>query len=98
MRTPIHPGEILKDELDGLDMSGADLAREIHVPVNRITEILRGRRNISADTAIRLGRFFGSSAKFWLNLQSAFELRSAEAELMPDIDSIQPLKIAIAAG
>jgi addiction module HigA family antidote len=93
MRTPIHPGEILKDELDGLDMSGADLAREIHVPVNRITEILRGRRNISADTAMRLGKYFRTSPKFWLNLQTAFDLRSVEAEIMPDIDSIQPLSV-----
>jgi addiction module HigA family antidote len=74
-------------------MSGADLAREIHVPVNRITEILRGRRNISADTAMRLGKYFRTSPKFWLNLQTAFDLRSVEAEIMPDIDSIQPLSV-----
>jgi len=78
MREPIHPGETLREDLDALDMSAAELARRIEVPVNRITQILNGQRAITGDTALRLGRFFGTSAEFWLNLQKIFELRCAE--------------------
>ncbi|WP_420449264.1 HigA family addiction module antitoxin [Candidatus Palauibacter sp.] len=78
MREPIHPGETLRDDLDALGMSAAELARSIEVPVNRITEILNGRRSITGDTALRLGRFFGTSGEFWLNLQKLYELRHAE--------------------
>ncbi len=78
MREPIHPGETLRDDLDALGMSAAELARRIEVPVNRITEILNGRRSITGDTALRLGRFFGTSGEFWLNLQKLYELRLAE--------------------
>ena len=77
-RTPIHPGEILQDELRELGISAAELARNINVPTNRITNILKGRRAVSADTALRLGRWFGMSAEFWLNLQKQYELRLAE--------------------
>ena len=79
-RIPIHPGETLREDLDGLGMSAAELARRIDVPVNRITEILNGRRAVTADTALRLGRFFGTSGEFWLNLQKLYELRVAEQE------------------
>lgn len=78
MREPIHPGETLREDLDALDMSAAELARRIEVPVNRITEILNGRRSVTGDTALRLGRFFGTSGEFWLNLQKLYELRLAE--------------------
>ena len=78
MRDPIHPGETLREDLDALRMSAAELARRIEVPVNRITEILNGRRSITGDTALRLGRFFGTSGEFWLNLQKLYELRLAE--------------------
>ena len=78
MRDPIHPGETLRDDLDALGMSAAELARRIQVPVNRITEILNGRRAVTGDTALRLGRFFGTSGEFWLNLQKLYELRCAE--------------------
>ncbi len=78
MRDPIHPGETLKEDLDNLDMSAAELARRINVPVNRITEILKGRRSITGDTALRLGHFFCTSGEFWLNLQKIYELRLAE--------------------
>ena len=74
-REPIHPGETLREDLDALSMSAAELARRIEVPVNRITEILNGRRAVTADTALRLGRFFGTSGEFWLNLQKLYELR-----------------------
>ena len=73
-RTPIHPGEILKDELDELGISAAELARQIEVPPNRVSQILAGRRAITADTALRLGRWFGTSAELWMNLRQAFEL------------------------
>ena len=78
MREPIHPGETLREDLDALGMTAAELARRIEVPVNRITEILNGRRSVTGDTALRLGRFFGTSGEFWLNLQKLYELRLAE--------------------
>ena len=78
MRDPIHPGETLREDLDALGMSAAELARRVEVPVNRITEILNGRRAVTGDTALRLGRFFGTSGEFWLNLQKLCELRLAE--------------------
>ncbi len=90
MRTSIHPGEILKDELDEIGISGAELARQLKVPENRMSEIMRGRRNITADTALRLGKWFGNSALFWMNLQKSYELRRAEAEIGNDIEQIQP--------
>ena len=79
-REAIHPGETLRKDLDALGMSASELARRIEVPVNRITEILNGRRSITGDTALRLGRFFGTSGEFWLNLQKLYELRRAEQE------------------
>ena len=75
---PVHPGEILRDELVELEMSANALAKALDVPANRISDILRGRRGVSADTALRLAEFFGTSAQLWLNLQSMYELRSAE--------------------
>lgn len=72
---PIHPGEILKDELDELDLSANAFAKELAVPVNRITSILNGKRAITADTALRLSLFFGTSPEFWLNLQTAYDLK-----------------------
>ena len=77
-RTPIHPGEILGEELQTLGISSAELARQIDVPTNRITSVLNGDRAITADTALRLGHWFGMSAEFWLNLQASYELRLAE--------------------
>jgi addiction module HigA family antidote len=73
----IHPGEHLQQELEALSMSAAAFARKIDVPANRITQILKGERDITADTAIRLGHFFGTSAEFWMNLQSIYDLRLA---------------------
>ena len=75
---PIHPGEQLQDELDEIGMSGAAFATAISVPANRITEILRHKRGITADTALRLARYFGTTADYWMNLQKAYELRLAE--------------------
>ena len=77
-RDPIHPGGTLREDLEELGMSAAELARRIEVPANRITGILNGRSAVTGDTALRLGRFFGTSSEFWLNLQKLYELRLAE--------------------
>jgi addiction module HigA family antidote len=79
-RPAIHPGEILADELAELNLSAAEVARILHVPTNRITQILAGQRGITADTALRLGQWLGTGPEFWLNLQKSYELRLAEAE------------------
>lgn len=89
---PIHPGEHLTEELDALKISAAELARRLKVPTNRVTEILNGQRAISGDTALRLAHFFGTSAEFWLNLQSLYELRLAEAKTGRAIKKLPTLK------
>ena len=88
-RTPIHPGEILGDELEELEVSAAELARALKVPPNRISQIIAGKRNITADTALRLGRWFGMSARFWLNLQQLYDLRLAEKHSRREIAAIR---------
>ena len=77
---PVHPGEILEDEIVELGISASQLARAIDVPCNRVTEICRRQRGISADTALRLAYFFGTSAHFWLNLQQSYDLAVTEQE------------------
>ena len=91
-RIPIHPGEVLADDLEALDMSAAALARQLKVPTNRITEILNGARAITGDTALRLAHFFGTSAQFWLNLQTLYELRLAEQKVGNSIKTLPTLK------
>jgi addiction module HigA family antidote len=91
-QTPIHPGEHLKEELEALNMSAAELARQLAVPTNRITAILNGRRAITGDTALRLSHFFGTSAEFWLNLQSLYDLRLAQKKAGKTIDRLPTLK------
>lgn len=76
-RPAIHPGEVLRDELEELDITPTEFARQIAVPPNRISQIIGGRRSITGDTALRLGHWFGNSPEFWLNLQSAHDLRIA---------------------
>ena len=88
----IHPGEHLAEELDALKMSAAEIARRLKVPTNRITEIVNGQRSITGDTALRLGHFFGTSAEFWLNLQSLYELRLAEHKAGKSIQILPTLK------
>jgi addiction module HigA family antidote len=78
---PIHPGRVLKRELTARAMSANRLALALRLSSGRITDILNGKRGISPETALRLGRFFGNSARFWLNLQTAFELATAEQEI-----------------
>ena len=77
---PVHPGEILRDELDALSLTAKALATALGVPVNRVTMILNGQRGISADTALRLARYFGTTPQLWMNLQKTWELRRAEIE------------------
>jgi antitoxin HigA-1 len=88
----IHPGEHLQIELQELKMSAAGLARKLDVPTNRVTQILNGTRSITGDTALRLGHFFGTSAEFWLNLQSLYELRLAQQKTGKSISSLPTLK------
>lgn len=76
-RPAIHPGEILADELKALGITPTELSRQIKVPPNRLTQIIHGQRGITGDTALRLGHWFGTSAQFWLNLQSAYDIRIA---------------------
>lgn len=85
VRPAIHPGEILADELQEIGISATDLARQLHVPTNRITQILNGQRAITADTALRLGQWFGTSPELWLNLQKSYELRLAEQQIGEEI-------------
>jgi addiction module HigA family antidote len=75
---PIHPGEILREEMEELEMSARQLAMALGVPTNRVTAIMNTTRALTADTALRLARYFGTSPEFWLNLQSAYELRRAQ--------------------
>lgn len=90
MRKPIHPGEHIAEELRELNMSAAELARRIGVPTNRVTQIMNGGRDITADTALRLGRFFGTSAEFWMNLQSLHNLDKARHDIGPALKAIKP--------
>jgi addiction module HigA family antidote len=88
---PIHPGEILKDEIEELDMNPSALAKVLMVPANRVIDIIKGKRSITADTALRLSRFFGTTAEFWLNLQTAFDLKMMERKSAKQIyNHIQP--------
>ncbi len=91
-RLAIHPGDQLAEELKALDMSAAELARQLKVPTNRVTGILNGQRAITGDTALRLGHFFGTSPGFWLNLQSLYELRLAEQRAGRTIRSLPTLR------
>jgi antitoxin HigA-1 len=80
-RPAIHPGEILADELAEIGVSPTELARQLKVPPNRITQIIQGKRSITGDTALRLAHWFKTSPEFWLNLQSAHDIRLAQREL-----------------
>ena len=82
---PVHPGEVLREELDELGMSAKAFATALDVPANRISAILKGQRGVTADTALRLSRYLGTTAEFWLNLQKSFELRVAEMEAGKEI-------------
>src|SRR5690554_1582777 len=92
---PIHPGEILmEDFIEGFEITQNKLAVSIGVPPRRINEIVHGKRGITADTAIRLARYFGTSEEFWMNLQSNYELRIERRSLKDKVAAITPLKVA----
>ena len=96
---PVHPGEILGEELEELGLSANALAKALDVPTNRVTAILKGQRGITADTALRLSRYFGTTPQLWQNLQKAFELRVAEIESGKQIEEqVQPRDTAEVVG
>jgi len=88
IREPIHPGEFLVDELEEIGISPTELSRQIDVPPNRISQIVRGKRDITADTALRLGQFFGTGPELWMNLQKAYDLDKAKETLGSTIRKI----------
>lgn len=93
----IHPGEILKDELEELSLSANAFAKALDVPTNRITAILNEQRGISADTALRLARFFGSTPDFWMSLQSSYDVKVARAAIGKEIEkSVKPRELLAA--
>ena len=92
----IHPGEILREEfLKPVGMSVYELAKRLHVPAPRINDIVLERRGITADTAVRLSRFFGTTEQFWLNLQDAYEVSRVKAARAAELERIEPLKTAV---
>ena len=91
-RDPIHPGEILAEELEEIGMNAAQLAEKLEVTKNRIYLIIDGKRSITADTALRLGKFFGTGPELWLNLQKAYELDVARQKDGLMLDRIQPYR------
>ena len=80
-RRVVHPGVILRDELDGLGITPTEFARQIDVPPNRVSQIIGGKRSITGDTALRLGHWFGTEPQFWLNLQAQYDLAMADREI-----------------
>jgi addiction module HigA family antidote len=84
-RPAIHPGEILAEELGELSISPTELSRQLKVPANRISQIIHGKRAITGDTALRLGHWFGTSAQFWLNLQTAYDIRLAAEQVGAEV-------------
>ncbi len=91
----VHPGEVLREEfLKPMNMSVYELAKRLHVPVPRMNDIVLEKRGVTADTAIRLSRFFGTTEQFWLNLQSAYEVSLVKADRAAEIEQIEPLKSA----
>jgi len=92
---PVHPGEILREELEALGLSAKAFAEALDVPANRVTAILNAQRGVTADTALRLARYLGTSPEFWLNLQKSYELRVAEIEKGKEIArKVKPRKAA----
>jgi addiction module HigA family antidote len=88
---PIHPGEVLADELAELNTSPTELARELYVPANRISQLIAGKRSMTADTALRLEKWLGVSAAFWMNLQKRYELDIARDQPSETLQMIKPL-------
>jgi addiction module HigA family antidote len=97
-RPAIHPGEILADELNELEITPTELSRQIAVPPNRISQIIQGKRAITGDTALRLGHWFQTSPQFWLNLQSAYDLRIAGNEIGREVAALPTKPVKRRAG
>jgi len=94
-RPPVHPGRILKSELAEAGVTANATALALRIPSNRLTAIINGKRSVSADTAMRLGRYFGTSAQMWINLQAQYDLQMAEDLLSEKIErEVEPLKVA----
>jgi addiction module HigA family antidote len=91
---PVHPGRLLRRELDFLEMSARKFAEHIGVPPNAVTEILNGDRSVTAQMAIRLGKAFGTTAQYWLNLQTMYDLKRAQADMPAGTENIQQLVAA----
>jgi len=83
---PVHPGEILREEMEELEMSARAMAEALNVPANRVSAILNGTRGMTADTALRLSRYLGTTPEVWMNLQKTYELRTAEIEAGKEIE------------
>lgn len=94
-RTPIHPGETLAEELDALGVSPTELARQIRVPANRISQVIHGKRAITGDTALRLAHWFGTSPQFWMNLQALYDVRIAERDAGAEIKSLPTRRASV---
>ena len=93
---PVHPGEILREEIDAAGVSEGALSKALDVPLNRVTMILEGRQGITADTALRIARYFGTTPELWLNLQKTWELRRAQIEVGRKIDErVTPRQTAV---
>ena len=92
---PVHPGEILKESLEGLGLSMNRLSQEMHVPANRISAIVAGQRSITGETALRLGRYFGTTPAYWMNMQARYDLETARDEWESRIEfEVRPRKVA----
>lgn len=91
----VHPGEVLKDELDELGVTPTEFARQIDVPPNRVSQIIAGKRAVTGDTALRFGHWFGTDPQFWLNLQSAYEIRVAAGKAGREIARLPVRKGAV---
>lgn len=89
-REAIHPGEFLADELENIGITAAELSRQIDVPANRVSQIINRKRDVTADTALRLGRFFGTGPELWMNLQKSYDLDKAKAEPGAELRKIRP--------
>lgn len=95
---PVHPGEILRDELSALNLSASAFAKALAVPTNRITSILNEQRAVTADTALRLSRFFGTTPEFWMSLQASYDVRKTRMAVGKDIErAVKPNPMPLAA-
>lgn len=95
-RQPTHPGEMLREEfLDPMGLTQRDLANAIHVPYQRVNELVNGRRGVTSSTALRLSRYFGTTADFWMNLQQRWDLYQAQKAESDELEHIEPIQLAL---